>query len=255
VVQFVTISIFDFGMSANGKRRSSEVLDNPQTKQRARATSTSSLSVDDRLVEISGCIASRLPTADDDSKKREERMVAAVTTLLECIGEDPNREGLIKTPLRMSKALMFFTEGYGQSLKSIVNDAIFDERHNEMVVVKDIDLFSMCEHHLVPFIGTVHIGYIPRRKVLGLSKLGRIADMFARRLQVQERLTTQIADAVMEVLNPLGVGVIIEATHMCMVMRGVQKPRAKTTTSSVRGCFETDPKTRQEFFSHVYQRP
>jgi GTP cyclohydrolase I len=208
----------------------------------------------ERLDVLSERLAARTALSAEESAAREERMAGAVRTLLECIGEDPDREGLARTPLRFAKALMYFTSGYGQSLDEMVNQAIFDEKHNEMVLVKDIDFFSMCEHHVVPFFGRVHVGYIPREKVIGLSKLGRITEMFARRLQVQERLTTQICEAIMEILQPRGVGVVIEATHMCMVMRGVQKTNAKTTTSSVRGVFQSDPRTRQEFFAHINSR-
>jgi GTP cyclohydrolase I len=208
----------------------------------------------ERLDVLSERLAARTALSAEENAAREERMAGAVRTLLECIGEDPDRDGLSRTPLRFAKALMFFTSGYGQSLDDMVNQAIFDEKHNEMVLVKDIDFFSMCEHHVVPFFGRVHIAYIPREKVIGLSKLGRITEMFARRLQVQERLTTQICEAVMEILQPRGVGVVVEATHMCMVMRGVQKTNAKTTTSSVRGVFQSDPRTRQEFFAHIHSR-
>ena len=143
--------------------------------------------------------------------------------------------------------MLFFTEGYSKSIQTIVNGAVFEENHQEMVVVRNIDVHSLCEHHMVPFIGRVHIGYIPKGKVIGLSKLARIVDMFSRRLQVQERLTKQIAQAVMDVLAPLGVAVVIESSHMCMVMRGVQKTTAKTVTSCMLGSFRHDPKTREEF--------
>jgi len=188
----------------------------------------------------------------DVERVRIETMSSACRTILKCIGEDPCREGLQKTPERWAKALMFLCSGYEQTPEQVTNGAVFAENHDEMVVVKDIDVYSLCEHHMVPFYGRVHIGYIPNGKILGLSKLARIAELFARRLQVQERLTRQIADAVWETIEPLGVAVVVECTHLCMVMRGVQKTSAVTTTSSVRGCFESNPKTRAEFFSIIH---
>ncbi|GMF14519.1 unnamed protein product [Phytophthora fragariaefolia] len=154
----------------------------------------------------------------------------------------------------MAKALLYNTKSYGQSLADVLNDAVFQEDHDEMVIVRDIDLHSMCEHHMVPFTGKVHIGYIPDGKVLGLSKLARVSDVFARRLQVQERLTKQIAQAVMAAIEPKGVAVVIEATHMCIVMRGVEKSGASTVTSSVLGVFKSDPRTRSEFMSLIHSR-
>lgn len=186
-----------------------------------------------------------------ESPQALQAMAASVSTILSNVGEDVSREGLEKTPMRVAKALNFFTSGYSMKLETIVNDAIFKEDHREMVVVKDIEVHSMCEHHMVPFLGKAHVAYLPRDNIIGLSKLARIVDMFARRLQVQERLGKQIAEAVNKVLDPLGVIVVIECTHMCMVMRGVQKQGASTTTSSAIGAFRDDDRVRAEFFGHL----
>lgn len=169
--------------------------------------------------------------------------------ILEQIGEDTTREGLIDTPLRAAKAMAFLTQGYSQNLDEIVNDAIFASDSDELVLVKDIELYSMCEHHMLPFVGRCHIAYLPSGKVLGLSKFARITDMYARRLQIQENLTKQIAEAVMQVTNAKGVGVIIEAKHMCMMMRGVQKQNSSMKTSVMLGSFRQDHRTRSEFLS------
>lgn len=185
----------------------------------------------------------------------EAQMIQAVRTLLLGLGENPDREGLKDTPKRVVKALKFLTSGYNQSLDELLNGAVFHENANEMVLVRDIDLFSSCEHHILPILGRAHVAYIPNGKVIGLSKIARICEMYARRLQVQERLTAQIADALQGLLQPQGVAVVIEATHMCMVMRGVQKPGSWTSTSALRGVFNDDAKTRQEFMNLIQHRP
>ncbi len=166
--------------------------------------------------------------------------------ILNLIGEDPTREGLIKTPHRVAKAMQYITHGYNLDPKSIIQSAIFNENHSEMIIVKDIELFSMCEHHMLPFYGKAHVAYIPNGKITGLSKIARVVDAYARRLQVQERLTTQIRDCIQDALDPLGVAVVIEAKHMCMMMRGVQKQNSVTTTSAFTGEFEKQA-TRSEF--------
>jgi GTP cyclohydrolase I len=170
-----------------------------------------------------------------------------VRTILEALGESPDREGLLKTPERVESSLRFLTQGYRMTVEEVIGDAVFEEQHQSMILVRDIELYSLCEHHLLPFFGRAHVAYIPDGKILGLSKVARIVDVFARRLQVQERLTDQIADAVMDTLKPAGVGVVIEAAHFCMMMRGVEKQNSRAVTSALRGIFRDDSKTRVEF--------
>ncbi|KAL6411866.1 putative GTP cyclohydrolase I [Ilyonectria robusta] len=188
---------------------------------------------------------------EEQDDERLEKMRGAVRTLLECIGEDADREGLLDTPSRYAKALLSLTKGYQVNLEDTINNALFNEGHNEIVIVKDIDIWSLCEHHLVPFSGKMHIGYIPHNTVIGLSKLPRIAEMFSRRLQIQERLTKEVARTVMDILKPHGVFVVMEASHLCMVIRGVQKTNAKTITSCALGCFERESTMRNEFLNLV----
>jgi len=200
--------------------------------------------------------------ADDDCLETEhdtepeviDKLSGAVTTILEGLGEDPEREGLLKTPERVAKSFRFLTKGYRQDPEELLRKAVFSESYDEMVLVKDIELFSMCEHHMLPFFGKAHVAYIPDGKIVGLSKLARVVEVYARRLQVQERLTQQIRDAIEQVLKPRGVGVVIEAKHMCMVMRGVEKQNSVTTTSAMSGEFITSESTRSEFLRLIHGR-
>ena len=177
-----------------------------------------------------------------------------VAEMIRRLGDDPDREGMRKTPERVEKAMRFLTEGYGLTGAQAIGDALFAEAHRNMIVVKDIEMYSLCEHHLLPFFGTAAVAYIPRGRVVGLSKIPRIVEMYARRLQVQERLTQQVADLLMERLDPKGVGVVVEATHLCAVMRGIRKPGTIMTTSAVLGLFRSNDKTRAEFLAHL-ERP
>lgn len=189
-----------------------------------------------------------IPTMSD--QERDEALRHHYTQILQLLGEDPEREGLVKTPERVSKAMRFLTQGMAQSPEEILRSAMFKEDYRQMVIVKDIDFYSLCEHHMLPFFGKVHIGYIPNGYITGLSKLPRVVDVFARRLQVQERLTMQIKDCIQSALNPLGVIVVIEAQHMCMQMRGVEKQNSYTTTSDFTGAFR-EAKTREEFMQLI----
>jgi len=182
---------------------------------------------------------------------KDQELEQAITKILELLGEDPTREGLLKTPSRVAKSLQFLTEGYAQDPKEILGQALFSSSNDEMVVVRDIEFYSMCEHHILPIIGRVHVAYIPDGKVVGLSKIPRIVDIFARRLQIQEQLTEQIADAISQTIKPKGVAVVVHARHMCMEMRGVQKINSTTVSSALRGLFKSDQRTRSEFYNII----
>ena len=206
-----------------------------------------------RRLRLTDAIDIASPTGDDDGIPAEHDAYAAlVRRQLALLGEDPEREGLVRTPERVAKAMGFLTAGYQMTLDQVVGSALFAEEHENMVMVRDIELYSLCEHHLLPFFGKAHIAYIPNGRIVGLSKLPRLVDMFARRLQVQERLTEQVASAIETVLAPRGVGVVIEAFHMCMMMRGVEKQNSRTITSALRGGFRDDGKTRDEFLRLAY---
>jgi GTP cyclohydrolase I len=182
---------------------------------------------------------------------KEKEFEGAITKVLELLGEDPQREGLLKTPSRVAKALKFLTEGYHQDPKEILNQALFSTSNDEMVLVRDIEFYSMCEHHMLPIIGRAHVAYIPDGKVVGLSKIPRIVNVYARRLQIQEQMTEQIADAILETIKPKGVAVVLHARHMCMEMRGVQKINSTTVSSALRGLFKSDERTRNEFYNLI----
>lgn len=202
------------------------------------------------MVDTSGDIEKSYERVETYERAAIDEMSSAFKTIIERLGENPSREGLIKTPERASKALQFLTQGYEQNASDILKSALFHEDHQQMVLVKDIEVYSLCEHHLLPFFGKAHIAYIPNKQIVGLSKIPRVVDVFARRLQVQERLTVEIRNCIQETLQPLGVAVVIEAQHMCMQMRGVQKQNSTTTTSAFTGEFLKDA-TRKEFISLI----
>jgi GTP cyclohydrolase I len=189
-----------------------------------------------------------MPAAPDSD---EVALTNAYREVLEHIGEDPQRDGLKRTPERVAKSIQFLTRGYSEDPAQLLRDGLFDVDYDEMVIVKDIEMFSLCEHHMLPFFGKVHVAYLPKGKVIGLSKIPRLVDTFARRLQVQERLTKQIADTIQEAIHPIGVGVVIEARHLCMMMRGVEKQHSATVTSSMLGAFREEQQTREEFLSLI----
>jgi GTP cyclohydrolase IA len=193
-----------------------------------------------------------LPVSNGASAHGTE-MASLVHRQLVLLGEDAGRDGLLRTPARVAASMAWLTRGYHEDVDSVVNDAIFEEAHESMVLVRDVELYSLCEHHMLPFFGKAHVAYIPNGRILGLSKIPRVVDVFARRLQVQERLTEQIANALMEVLQPRGVGVVIEAQHLCMMMRGVEKQNSTTVTSALRGSFQECPMTREEFLRLVHR--
>ncbi|HET7228645.1 MAG TPA: GTP cyclohydrolase I FolE [Longimicrobium sp.] len=202
--------------------------------------------------ELSDLVHGRLDGRPVDTREGELRYRDLVREQLAALGEDPGRDGLLRTPERVEKAMRWLTRGYELSVEEVIRGAIFDEGHHNMVIVKDIEMYSLCEHHLLPFFGKVHVAYIPNGRIVGLSKIPRVVEVFARRLQVQERLTEQVAGAIMEVLEPEGVGVVVEAAHLCMMMRGVEKQNSRTITSAMKGVFLNDLRTREEFLRLVH---
>ena len=192
------------------------------------------------------------PLRDDEDAEVSREFENLIRRELELIGEDPEREGLARTPSRVAKSLRFLTQGYDTSAEEVVGKGVFREEHDNMIMVRDIELYSLCEHHMLPFFGKAHVAYLPNGRLVGLSKIPRVIEVFARRLQVQERLTDQVADALMDVLEPRGVGVVIEAYHLCMMMRGVEKQNSRTVTSALRGALLQDAKTRDEFLRLVH---
>jgi GTP cyclohydrolase I len=211
-----------------------------------RAASARTLTLGRLPAAIVGNLA--LDSARADEVGPDGRLAGLVRQQLQLLGEDPERDGLVKTPERVAQSLAWLTRGYGLDPAEVVGDAVFEEAHESMILVRDIEMYSLCEHHMLPFFGKVHIAYIPAGRIVGLSKLPRLVEVFARRLQVQERLTEQVADAIEEVLAPRGVGVVVEAVHLCMMMRGVEKQNSKTITRALRGTFRQCPMTRDEFF-------
>jgi GTP cyclohydrolase I len=205
--------------------------------------------VENEIVRDAAFTEDFLPASAKIDNRKLEMLEDAYRNLLEAIGEDVDREGLRRTPVRAARALEFLTQGYRQDLEEIINDAVFASDASEIILVKDIELYSLCEHHLLPFIGRAHVAYIPNGKVIGLSKVARIVDVFARRLQIQENLTTQIAESLMGCLEPSGVAVVVEAKHLCMMMRGVEKQNSVMKTSCLLGTFKDDARTRSEFLS------
>ena len=208
------------------------------------------MSESEETLETGGTITDLTGQGKEESLVEIGGMADLYRQILEGVGEDPNREGLLKTPQRAAAAMKFFTQGYEQSLDDLLNKAVFHEDNNNMVLLRDIEFYSLCEHHMVPFFGKCHIAYIPNGKIVGVSKMARIVDMFSRRLQVQERLTNQIADALEEALQPAGVGVVAEGVHLCMIMRGVEKQHSKMTTSAMRGVF-LEMSTRMEMMQLI----
>jgi GTP cyclohydrolase I len=220
----------------------------PKVKSSAKENSSSKSSPRSALNKKNGSVIELRPSSAEGS------ISSHAEAIIRALGEDPERDGLLRTPVRVEKALHYLTSGYSADIQQIVNGALFDVKYDEMVIVRDIEFFSMCEHHMLPFFGKMHVAYLPDSKVIGLSKIPRLVDAFARRLQIQERLTQQVAETLQELLNPRGVGVICEARHFCMMMRGVEKQHSGAVTSAMLGAFRNNQETRNELLSLVNQR-